>query len=420
MDENRKNWAGNYEYRARRLHVPKAVEEVQEIVRRCRRVKAIGTRHSFNGIADCTEDQISLRNFQQMELDRNASKVTIGAGVTYGDLAPYLYRSGYALHNLASLPHISLAGAAVTSTHGSGIRNGVLGTVVSEIEFVAANGELRRLSREQDGERFRGAVVNLGGLGIITQITLEVQPAFEMTQVVYKNLPFGELEDHLEEILSSGYSVSLFTDWRNQRATQVWIKSRAEHHFDAWPEFFGAKLAAVKLHPLPGCSPEHCTEQLGIPGPWYERLPHFRMNFIPSSGEELQSEYFVTRERAYEAILAVEKLAGRITPHLQITELRTVDADDLWMSPCYRRASVTIHFTWKADWLAVSRLLPAIEAELEPFEARPHWAKLFTMAPSRLQSLYVRLPAFQDLLASYDPDGKFRNEYLDKYILDAA
>jgi xylitol oxidase len=192
----------------------------------------------------------------------------------------------------------------------------------------------------------------------------------------------------LDDIFSSGYSVSLFTDWQNHRITQVWIKSRIEPgtSSEPVPEFFGAKLAVKKLHPLAGHAAENCTEQMGVPGPWYERLPHFRMNFTPSSGAELQSEYMVPRDRGYEAILAVEQLRDHVTPHLFITELRTIDADNLWMSPCYQRPSMAIHFTWKPNWPAVREVLPMIEEKLAPFNARPHWAKLFTISPSRLNT----------------------------------
>jgi xylitol oxidase len=417
--QNRRNWAGNYEYRAGRLHLPDSVGEVQQIVKSCRKVKALGTCHSFNAIADSAGDQVSLKHFRQMEFDGPARTVTVGAGVTCGQLAPYLYGRGYALHNLASLPHISLAGAAATATHGSGSKSGNLATAVAAIEFVDANGDLKLLSRDRDGERFRGAVVGLGGLGVITKLTLDVQPAVEMRQVVYENLSFHRLESHFDEIFSSGYSVSLFTDWQRHRAAQVWIKSYADRTGASAiaSEFFGAKLAAANLHPIPGPSPENCTEQMGVPGPWHERLPHFRMNFIPSSGEELQTEYFIPRERAWEAIRAVETLRDRITPHLLISEFRTVAADDLWMSPCYRRNSATIHFTWKRDWPAVRALLPAIEEQLAPFDARPHWAKLFLLSPSRLESLYEQMPAFRELLAEYDPEGKFRNEFLSASLM---
>jgi xylitol oxidase len=350
-----------------------------------------------------------------MELDPKSSTVAVGAGVTYGQLAPYLYKNGYALHNLASLPHISVAGACSTATHGSGSKNGNLSTAVTGMELVTADGKLMSITKERDGEHFRGAVVGLGGLGVMTKLTLKVQPTFDVRQVVYENLSLSHLEHHLEEIFASAYSVSLFTDWQNHRATQVWLKHRVVkgESFEFKPEFFGAKLATRKLHPLAGHSAENCTEQLGIPGPWHERLPHFRMNFTPSSGAELQSEYFVTRDKAYQAILAVEKLKEHVTPHLFITELRTIDADDLWLSPCNTRASMAIHFTWKPEWPAVKKILPMIEEQLAPFDGRPHWAKLYTMAPSRLQSLYGKLPDYKNLLKQYDANGKFRNQYID-------
>lgn len=419
--EPRKNWAGNYQYQAGRLHSPSSVAEVQQVVKSCSKLKALGARHSFNGIADSTANQISLKNLTGMTFDRKSRSVTVEAGVTYGQLAPYLDSHGFAVHNLASLPHVSVVGAASTATHGSGSKNGNLATPVSALEIVTADGEIITLSRERDGDRFHGAVVGLGALGVVTKITLDVMPAFQMRQVVYQNLSLAQLEHHLDDIFSSGYSVSLFTDWQNHQATQVWIKSRVDAGpYASKPEFFGAKLATTKLHPLSGHSAENCTEQLGVPGPWYERLPHFRMNFTPSSGAELQSEFFVPRGQAYQAILAVERLRDHVTPHLLISELRTIDADQLWMSPCYQRPSLAIHFTWKPEWPAVKAVLPVIEEQLAPFNARPHWAKLFTMAPSRLQSQYQRLPDFKELLQHYDPMGKFRNEFLNGNLYAAS
>jgi len=414
----RTNWSGNYQYSTDRLHLPRTVEEVQQVVKKCSKLKALGARHSFNGIADSRENQISLKLLDQMTLDPKSRTVTVGGGVTYGQLAPYIDGMGFAVHNLASLPHVSVAGACATATHGSGSKNGNLSTAVSAMEIVTADGEVVTLSRQKDGDRFTGAVVALGGLGIVTRVTLDVQPTFQVRQVVYENLSLAQLETHLDDIFASAYSVSIFTDWQNHRATQVWIKRRVEpgESFEFAPEFYGAKLATQKLHPLAGHSAENCTEQMGIPGRWYERLPHFRINFTPSSGAELQSEFFVPRDRGYAAILAVEKLRDRIGPHLFISELRTIDADDLWMSTCYQRPSMAIHFTWKPEWPAVKQLLPVIEDQLAPFDARPHWAKLFTMAPSRLKSLYAKLPDYQELLKHHDPRGKFRNEFLNTNI----
>jgi len=215
--------------------------------------------------------------------------------------------------------------------------------------------------------------------------------------------------------------VSLFTDWQNSRVTQVWIKRRTDRTYDAplGPDFFGAYRATVKMHPILGHSAEACTEQLGIPGPWYERLPHFRMNFTPSSGQELQTEYFVPIEQGYQAIRAVETLRDQITPHLFVTELRTIDSDELWMSMAYRRRSLAIHFTWKPEWPAVRTILPQIEARLKPFGARPHWAKLFTVEPAHLDSLYPRLSDFKSLAAQYDPHAKFRNQFLSTNLYSA-
>jgi xylitol oxidase len=288
----------------------------------------------------------------------------------------------------------------------------------AQAEIITSAGDVVKLSRIAGGNVFRGAVVGLGALGVITRITLDIQRTYQVRQYVYEDMPLAQMKDHFDEIQSSGYSVSLFTDWQNQRIKEVWIKSRVGdgQPFAAPPEFFGAKLATRNLHPISALSAENCTEQMGVSGPWYERLPHFRMSFTPSAGKELQSEYFVPRANAVNAILAVERLREQVTPHLLISEIRTIAADELWMSTCYRRPSVTIHFTWKPDWPAVRRLLPVIEKELSPFQPRPHWGKLFTVSPAEIRSRYERLSEFTELATKYDPKGKFRNDFLNQYV----
>ena len=413
------NWAGNLQYSTDQLYTANSLDEVCSYVKKQSKLKVLGTRHCFNNIADSTHSLLSLKPMDKVvELDSEAHTVTVEAGMSYGQLCPYLHEKGFALHNLASLPHISIAGACSTATHGSGEKNGNLSTAVSALEIVTASGEVVKLSRAHDGEAFRGAVVGLGALGAITKVTLDIQPTYMMRQYVYENLPLSAMKDHFDAIESSAYSVSLFTDWQQQRINEVWIKSRDEQGqaFDATPEFFGAKRATKNLHPIAELSAENCTEQMGVAGPWYERLPHFRMGFTPSAGKELQSEYFVPREHAVEAILAVERLHDRVSPHLLISEIRAIAADKLWMSPCYEQPCVTIHFTWKQDWPAVSKLLPVIEKELAPFHSRPHWGKLFTTPPSELRSIYKKLPDFIQVSQTYDPHAKFRNQFLDTNI----
>jgi len=418
---HRTNWSGNLTYHTDHLLQPATVEEVQQAVKSCTKLRALGARHSFNAIADSNFNQISVKALQHMSVDAQARTVTVGGGVTYGGLSPWLDSQGFALHNLASLPHVSVAGACATATHGSGNKNGNLSTSVAAMEIVTADGNIVHLSREKDGDQILGAAVALGGLGVVTSTTLDVIPRFDMAQVVFENLSFDQLEHNLEAIFGSGYSVSLFTDWQKNRATQVWIKSRLAPggKADMPAEFYGATLAKQKLHPITGASAVNCTEQQGIPGPWYERMPHFRMNFTPSSGNELQTEYFVPRDKGYAAIRAVEELRDHITPHLFVTEFRTIAADNLWMSTCHNRDSLTIHFTWKPDWPSVKKVLPLIEAKLAPFDARPHWAKMFTMQPSHIQKLYEKLPDYQAMLKHYDPNGKFRNDFLNTNLFGA-
>jgi xylitol oxidase len=286
------------------------------------------------------------------------------------------------------------------------------------MELVTADGALVTLSREQDGELFDGAVVNLGALGVVTKITLDILPTFAVRQDVFEDLTLAQLVANFEEVFSRGYSVSLFTDWQNEKFDQLWLKRRIT--IDTPPAtpstLFGAMAAPENRHPIISASAENCTEQMGVPGPWFERLPHFRLNFAPSSGDELQSEYFVPRQQALPALQTVMQLCQQIRPLLHISEIRTVAADDLWLSPCYQQDCVAIHFTWQSKWTAVRELLPHLEEKLAPFQARPHWGKLFAMSPAHLQPLYVKLPDFQQLLQQYDPQGKFRNAFLDTYI----
>src|SRR6267143_1297403 len=315
-EDKLKNWAGNFEYSTEDLYSANSLEQVREFVKKQSQLKVLGTRHCFNRIADSKQHFLSLKSMEQMvSLDPETHTVTVGAGMTYGRLCPLLHSKGFALHNLASLPHISVAGSCSTATHGSGDKNGNLATAVSALEIVTAAGEVVKLSRHRDGEAFLGAAVGLGALGVIAKVTLDIQPTYMVRQYVYENLPLGEVKDHFDAIESSAYSVSLFTDWRNQLVSEVWIKSRDKEGevFDATTEFFGAKRATKKLHPIAELSAENCTEQMGVPGPWYERLPHFRMGFTPSAGKELQTEYFVPRQHAVEAILAVERLRDQVS-----------------------------------------------------------------------------------------------------------
>ncbi|MEP7317366.1 MAG: FAD-binding protein [Panacibacter sp.] len=419
QNERLQNWAGNLEYSTSNVFYPTSVEEVQELVKKYSKFRSLGTRHCFNRIADSKDNLISLKEMNKViSLDAKARTVTVESGIKYGELCPYLHEKGFALHNLASLPHISVAGSITTATHGSGVKNGNLATAVNALEIVTANGNIVKLSREKDGEKFLAAVVGLGALGVITKVTLDLQPAFMMRQHVYEKLPLAQLKEHFEKIVSAGYSVSLFTDWQSESINEVWIKSRVDNDTDytSVSEFFGAKAATKNMHPIAELSAENCTEQMGVPGPWYERLPHFKMGFTPSSGKELQAEYFVPMRHAVEAILAIQRLGKQTGPHLFISEIRTIAADDLWMSPCRNQQSVTIHFTWKQEWDAVSKLLPVIEKVLAPFNARPHWGKLFTISPKVLASRYEKMSAFKKMITEYDPQGKLRNDFINTNI----
>jgi xylitol oxidase len=412
-----RNWAGNLTYRAAHLHRPRSVAEVQEIVAGSPHVKALGSRHCFNDIADTTADLVSLEALDtgvefQTAPSGDGGIVWMPGGMKYGDLVLELAPRGHALHNLASLPHITVVGATATGTHGSGNRNGSLSTSVAGLEIVRSDGEL--VSLDADHPDLPGAVVHLGALGIVTRIALRFQRTFSLRNNVYLGLTWERLLDDLDAVADAAYSVSVFTNWHE--ITMVWVKARTDEPDVAAEDFFGARSATVPTHMISTADVENLTDQLGVPGEWHERLPHFRAGFTPSKGEELQSEYFVPRRHARAACDRLRALADAMAPLLLTCELRTVAGDDLWLSPATGGDVLALHFTWVRDEGRVRALLPEIEAALRPFGARPHWGKVFTIDAGELEGLYPRLPDFRDLVRRFDPRGAFTNAYLDRTI----
>jgi xylitol oxidase len=375
------------------LHRPRGLDELREIVARAPRVHVIGSRHSFTGIGDADE-LVSLEDMPA-GVEAGDGTVSVGAALRYGDLAGELNARGLALHNLASLPHISVAGAVATATHGSGEGNGNLATAVAALELVTSEGDVVQ-TRRGDPD-FAGMVVHLGALGAVTRVTLDVEPAYEVAQHVFVEVPW----EALPGALGAAYSVSAFTRW--DAIDSLWVKRRLDEPVPDLP----GRPAQTELHPIPGLDATGCTPQLGVPGPWSGRLPHFRLEFTPSHGEEIQSEYFVARERAAEAIAAMRAIGPDVREVLRVSELRTVAADELWLSPQHRRATLAIHFTWRRDQPAVERALREVEAALLPLAATPHWGKLFLTPPAS-----ERADDFRGLARRLDPRGAFRNAWL--------
>ncbi|WP_457973567.1 D-arabinono-1,4-lactone oxidase [Arthrobacter sp. D1-17] len=413
-----KNWAGNLDYASTDVQRPESVAELAKLVAGSSRIKALGSRHSFNRVADTDGVHVLLDALpQRIELTPERQTVQVSGGVSYGALCRALEESGLAIHNLASLPHISVAGAVQTGTHGSGVNNPSLAGAVVGIDMVRPSGEEVSLSRA-DGDEFLGSVVGLGAMGIITGLELSVTPSFGMRQRVLENLPWERALADFTQLVSSAYSVSLFTDFAGDSISQVWLKA-----LDSEPavnDVFGATPAMRPRHPLPGMSAENCTIQLDQPGRWLDRLPHFRHEFTPSKGEELQSEFILPLQHAPAALEAVRSLADRIAPLLFVSEIRTGAADEFWLSPFYRQQSVALHFTWKPLQPEVEAVLPQLEGVLRPFGARPHWGKLFTPGGHYWESLYPRFADFRLLAAAHDPEGKFRNGLLDTVLGEPA
>jgi alditol oxidase len=335
--------------------------------------------------------------------------------MTYGAVSAALDAAGLALHNLASLPHVSVGGAVATAAHGSGEANGNLATAVRGLELVTSDGQL--LCAAQADADFEGMVVSLGALGAVTRLTLAVEPTYQVAQTVFEDLAWPSLLANFDAVTSSAYSVSLFTTWADT-VEQVWVKSRLTPKTDlsAPADLFGARPATTDVHPAAGMDPIACTPQRGQPGAWWTRLTHFRLEHQPSVGDELQSEYMVARSDALPAIEAVRGLADRIRPLLITSEIRTVRGDELWLSPEYQRDSVCLHFTWHRRQPEVEALLVDLERTLARFQARPHWGKLFVSSAEALGPLYPRLPEFIALKHQLDPRGAFTNPWFTRHV----
>lgn len=405
------NWAGCYTYTAHRLHQPDTVSQAQRIVAEAGRIRALGSRHSFNDLADSAGDLISLAALPaDIHIDPQARVVSVAGGVRYGDLAAELHRSGWALSAMASLPHIAVAGAIGTATHGSGDRVRNLASAVVGLELISPSGDLVTLGA--DHPDLPGAAVHLGALGVVTRVRLRIEPTYEVAQYVVNDVPWEHVLTHFDDITGAAYSVSLFTRWDADVVDQVWLKSR-----DGQVSLPVGVAAGGPQHPIRGIDPTHATDQLGVSGPWFDRLPHFRLEFTPSAGQEIQAEYLVPRDHAVAAIGALREVAGQVAPLLQVCEVRTMAADELWLSMAQGQDTVALHFTFDRRPEAVRDLLPLLEETLAPFRARPHWGKWFTLGAAAIEDLYPRIGEFRDLVRRYDPDGKFHNAFLQRTVL---
>ncbi|MDO0910687.1 FAD-binding protein [Streptomyces sp. DT2A-34] len=411
------NWAGNITYTAEELHRPYSIDAVSALVAGSERVRVLGSGHSFNEIAEPGPEGVLLSIAglpPVIDVDSAARTVRVSGGVRYAELARAVHAHGLALPNMASLPHISVAGSVATGTHGSGVGNGSLAASVREVELVTADGSVVTVGRGE--RRFGGAVTSLGALGVVTSLTLDLEPSFDVEQHVFTELPLDGMDlPTFDTVLSTAYSVSLFTDWREPGFRQVWLKRRTDQPLSDFP---WAAPATEKLHPVPGMPAVNCTEQFGVPGPWHERLPHFRAEFTPSSGAELQSEYLLPREYALDALHALDGIRETVGPVLQTCEVRTVAADDQWLSPAYARDTVALHFTWIEDTAAVLPVVRRLEEALDAFAPRPHWGKVFTVPARVLRGRYPRLEDFRALARELDPGRKFANAFVQDILGD--
>lgn len=410
--EGHRNWSGNVGYSSTAVVEPTSVDELAAAVASAAatgsRVRALGSRHSFSTVADTDGLHVSTRRLD-LPVEVREDDVVVPSGMTYAELAPVLHARGRALANLASLPHLSVAGACATGTHGSGDRLGGLATAVVGAELVTGSGDVVQLG--QGDADLGGVAVSLGALGVITRLWLRTEAAYDVAQRVWTGLPAREVAEQLPEVLASGNSVSVFTDLHDPDVvSSVWVKDRVDRPGTLAPVLATRASSPVEVHPVPGVDPTAATAQLGVPGPWHERLPHFRAAHQPSVGAELQSELFLPRAALPDLIPALAEIADVVRPALLVHEIRSAAADDLWLSPLRGRDSVMAHFTWRPDPALAGPAIRAVEQCLAPWQPRAHWAKLASPALRWPEGAYD-LTAFTALANWLDPMRTFQNRF---------
>lgn len=407
------NWSGHVRFHAARAHCPSSIAELQALVAQATKVRVIGSRHCFHDIADTDGDLIWLGSLQEPPvIDADARQVTLHGGMSYEQLCPLLEAAGWALPNLPSLKHVTVVGACMTSTHGSGDQNGQLATAIARLELVQPDGSLRVLERGRDGDAFHAAAISMGALGVVARLTLDLVPSFQVQQDCFERLPLERYLADFDAVSGAAYSVSAFTTWQQDWIDTVWLKRRLP---SAQPtSFHGAMPGPTGTPPT-----DRVLTPCGVPGAWHERLPHYAFNDALAVGDELQSEYFVDREHAPAAIRAVVGLRAGLAPILGLSEVRTMAGDDLWLSCTQGRPTVGIHFNWLKKGPEVEAFLPTLEAALAPFGARPHLGKLFALTPAELAGVYPRWREFAALARRWDPAGKFSNAFLERHLFPA-
>jgi len=413
-----KNWAGNLTFSAKEFIEIDNISKLQQVVSNSQGIKVLATGHSFNAIGDTKDTLISLKNLSNgIEIDSQNAQALIPAGMAYADAARYLESNGWAFSNMASLGEVTIAGAISTGTHGSGSNNGVLSTSVVGLEIVLGSGELVTID-ESNSEEFAGFVISLGALGVFTKIKMRIIPSFSVKQFVYENIGIQAVAENFDTVFNSAYSVSYFSNWAKNSTGQIWMKflddSSSDNLSDNW---LGANQAKAKQHPVKINNPDPCTDQLGISGKWLYRLPHFKLDSSPASGDEVQTEYLVDRKYVNEYIQDLRTIGDEIASKVYATEIRTIKSDELWLSGAYQRETVGFHFTWKKSDTLVD-FLPRIEEILGKHHGRPHWAKLFSVKSDELSARYPKYSNFEALLKKYDPKKKFRNKFIDQYFLN--
>uniref|UniRef100_A0A915D0Y3 FAD-binding PCMH-type domain-containing protein n=1 Tax=Ditylenchus dipsaci TaxID=166011 RepID=A0A915D0Y3_9BILA len=417
------NWGGNFNFSTQDIKYPTTTAGVQQLVKECKgKIRPVGTRHSFSEIANTNDTLICLVHMNLiLSVDPSVPSVTVQAGITYTDLIPFLQSIGLAIPMMASLGEISIAGAINTAVHGSGAGIGNLATQVLGLQMVLADGSVVQYSKGQNDTELAAATVGLGALGIVTQVTLQAQPTYNLAINVFENMDMSVLDTQLYNITHSGYAINMWSTFGTPGVLdQVWITTKVDSNgvnaYGNVSQLYGAPAATAQSSPIAALPPTYVVPQMGIVGPYYERLTDYDLGLSGQEGQQTQSEYYVDFDDFVPALKALQTLSAEINAVVYVALFRITEKDELWMSPQYKKTTMAIHFSWQPKLDQVMALLPKIEAALAPFNPIPHWGKLYTLKPEQYLPLLPKYPEWREQVELHDPTHKFRNKWLEENI----
>jgi L-gulonolactone oxidase len=428
-----RNWGRNQSCSPAAIEEPESELEVVEAVGRARAagqaVKVVGAGHSFSDIA-CTDGRLLRldRLDRIVSMDRETGSVTVEGGIPLWKLNEELAQRGLALSNLGDIDRQSISGAVSTATHGGGARFGGLATFVTGLELVTAAGEVVQCSAEVEPELFACARVSLGALGVITKVTLQCEPAFRL-HAVERPCTVEELVRDLDEIADANEHIDCYWFPHTDVAT-VKVANRTDAPVRAWRGWkryrnevllpnhvYAARCAVGRMRP--GRIPANMQRVAAGIGRSQQTDVSHRILCSRRLVRFVEMEYAVPRSELTQLLLQVRDLIE--TEGLRVdfpVEVRVAAADDIPLSTAHGRATgyLAVHLSAGTPRPRIERYFRGVEGLMLDAGGRPHWGKLHFQDAAGLSPRYPDWDRFRRVRTRVDPDGRFRNRYLDRVL----